>query len=83
MTAAAPWPAKTANQCWIGQFYGAFTALFDFAHRAATGRARRLASIGAGRVRRMRSASMKLLILLLAVVLAGYLLAAVWNPERF
>lgn len=45
--------------------------------------ARRLTSIDAAGVRWMRSVLVKLLILLLALLLAGYLLAAVWKPERF
>lgn len=69
--------------CAASQFYGAFTVGLDFAHRGATRDARKLSSIGATGAKEKRTIPVKLLILLLAVVLAGYLLSAVWKPERF
>ena len=86
MTAAAPIERgdfRSAPDSTATRFYGAFTTNLDFAHRAAMRRARKLSSIDAGGVRRTRSASVKLLILLLAAALAGYLLSAVWKPERY
>ena len=86
MTVPAPTGSENCQpvpDCAASQFYGAFTPAFDFAHRAAMRGARKLSFNGAGWRQPDEEAPVKLLILVLAVVLAGYLLAAVWKPERF
>jgi hypothetical protein len=86
MTGVARSSAKTANQCRIATYRAVLRRAYGGLRFCASRRyARRAQGVIHRRRRRQanKEAPVKLLILLLAVVLAGYLLAAVWNPERF